>query len=173
MQVAPLTAEHAAEYRCLMLHAYEHAPDAFTSTLEERAAQPDSWWLKRIAGSREESIVFGAFNERELVGTVALEFSNRAKTKHKVHVMGMFVAETCRGLGVGKALIQAAAEHARTRPDARVLMLTVTEGNKSALCLYEACGFKPFGVEPMAILTSSGYQAKVHMWQSLDENTAA
>jgi hypothetical protein len=30
-----------------MLRAYEVAADAFTSTPEERAAEPESWWVKR------------------------------------------------------------------------------------------------------------------------------
>ena len=168
MHIAPLTVEHAPAYRRLILHAYEHAPDAFTSTPEERAAQPDTWWLKRIADPQGEGIAFGAFDEGELVGTVALEFSSKTKTRHRVHVVGMFVADACRGLGVGKALIQAAVERTRARPDARVMVLTVTQGNQSAVGLYEACGFKPFGVEPMAILTPSGFKAKVHMWRQLE-----
>ena len=173
MHVDPLSAKHTPAYRRLMLHAYEQAPDAFTSTPEERAAQPDSWWLKRIADPNGEGIAFGAFHEGELVGTVALEFSSKTKTKHKVHVVGMFVSETRRGLGAGKALIQAAIEYARARPAVRVMTLTVTQGNESALSLYKACGFKQFGVEPIAILTPSGYKAKVHMWHSLNEDTAA
>jgi|GEM_PF-5621972 len=49
MQIVALTVKHASEYRRFMLYAYEHAADAFTSTPQERAAQPDSWWIKRIA----------------------------------------------------------------------------------------------------------------------------
>jgi len=34
--------------------------------------------------------------------------------------------------------------------------------------LYERCGFRAFGTEPMAIATSAGYKAKVHMWLSME-----
>lgn len=172
MHIAPLAAEHIAAYRRLMLHAYEQAADAFTSTVEERSALPDSWWLKRMADPDGAGIAFGAFLDGELAGTVALEFSSKTKTKHKVHVVGMFVLETCRGRGIGKALIQAAIEYACSRHDLRLMTLTLTQGNEFALGLYEACGFKQFGVEPMAILTPAGYKAKVHMWRDLDENAA-
>jgi hypothetical protein len=47
MHVARLIAADAPRYRALMLHAYEVAADAFTSTPEERAAEPESWWVKR------------------------------------------------------------------------------------------------------------------------------
>ena len=78
MHVARLEASDAARYRALMLHAYEAAADAFTSTPEERAAQPDSWWVKRLADA--DSVAFGAFFGDELAGTVTLEFATRSKT---------------------------------------------------------------------------------------------
>jgi hypothetical protein len=49
MRVTALNPSAAAEYRELMLHAYEQAADAFTSTREERANEPESWWANRIA----------------------------------------------------------------------------------------------------------------------------
>ena len=61
MHVTRLVATDAARYRQLMLHAYEVAADAFTSTPDERAAEPDSWWMNRIADPRSLSASFGAF----------------------------------------------------------------------------------------------------------------
>lgn len=155
-----------------MLHAYEVAADAFTSTPEERAAEPDSWWISRIANPMGFSQVFGAFSGDELVGTVTIEFSEKPKTRHKAHLLGMFVNESARGLGAGKALLTKALAAAAARTGVVVVTLTVTEGNVPAVALYEACGFKAFGVEPMAIATSDGYQSKVHMWHRLPESTA-
>jgi ribosomal protein S18 acetylase RimI-like enzyme len=163
MRVARLAAADAPRYRALMLHAYEVASDAFTSTLEERAAEPESWWVNRIAGPHCLSASFGAFRADELVGTVTIEFSAKPKTKHKCHLIGMFVDESARGLGAGKALVRAALEAAAARPGIVAVTLTVTEGNASAIGLYESCGFRPFGVEPMAIATPTGFKAKVHM----------
>jgi len=155
------------EYRSLMLHAYEHAADAFTSTREERAAQPDSWWVNRIADPKGAGVAFGAFLDGKLVGTVALEFSIKPKTQHKAHLIGMFVLEGCRGAGVGKALLKTALDFAKSRPGVTLLNLTVTQGNTAAITLYEAAGFQVFGIEPMAINTPSGYKSKLHMWRSL------
>lgn len=174
MRVAPLTAADAPQYRRLMLHAYEHEADAFTSTVEERAALPESWWVQRIADPYGSSAAFGAFRESELVGTVALEFSRKAKTRHKVLLIGMYVLAEHRGAGAAKALVQAAIGHAKACPGARIMTLTVTDGNEPAIALYRTLGFRAFGTEPMAILTPSGFKAKVHMWRSLDgERTAA
>lgn len=169
MHVQRLVASDVPRYRELMLHAYAAAPDAFTSTAEERAAEPDSWWLKRIADPNGQSFAFGAFHDDRLVGTVTLEFSVKPKTRHKALVIGMFVHESCRGLGAGAQLVQAALSAAKDRPGVRVVTLTVTEGNAPAVRLYERCGFQSFGVEPMAIATPMGYKSKVHMWLALAE----
>jgi ribosomal protein S18 acetylase RimI-like enzyme len=167
MNIIPLTADHAARYRELMLHAYERVPDAFTSTPEERMALPLSWWEQRIADPAGFGIAFGALDGEKLVGTVALEFSSKPKTRHKAHLIGMFVLDSCRGHGLGRRLVDAALGHASQREGTALVTLTVTEGNAPAITLYEAAGFRSFGIEPMAILTPGGYKAKVHMWKEL------
>ena len=167
MHVALLQPADAHQYRALMLRAYEVASDAFTSTAEERAAEPESYWVKRIGSASGLSAAFGAFEGRELIGTVALEFSAKRKTRHKALVIGMYVVPAARGSGAGRALLGAAVDHAKAREGVRMLTLTVTEGNESAFNLYSAAGFQAFGVEPMAILTPSGFMGKVHMWLPL------
>jgi len=81
--------------------------------------------------------------------------------------------EAWQGQGIGRQLVRAAIEHAQARPNIAVLTLTVTEGNAPAIALYESAGFRSFGVEPMAILTPSGYKGKVHMFRAIaDVNPA-
>ena len=167
MTVEPLKPGDARQYRDLMLEGYAQAPDAFTSTAQERAAEPESWWAKRIADSSDLSVVFGAFVDQQLVGAVALEFSAKPKTKHKAHLIGMYVTPTARGTGAGTQLVQAAIGFARARAGTTVITLTVTEGNESAIRLYRGAGFFAFGTEPMAVRAPSGYIAKVHMWLQL------
>lgn len=167
MHVARIPPSNAAQYRKLMLEAYELAADAFTSTAEERAAEPDSFWIKRIADPTGMSAAFGAYESQELVGTVALEYSAKPKTKHKALVIGMYVTPKARGMKAGRQLLEAALKEARSREGILLLTLTATEGNEPALNLYGSAGFTTFGIEPMAILTPSGYKAKVHMWLPL------
>lgn len=128
MHVALLQPSDAARYRELMLQAYELAADAFTSTAEERAQEPESFWVKRISDPSDLSVALGAFDDDVLVGTVALEFSARPRTQHKALVMGMYTTPSARGKGVGRALLKAIIEHARTRKGLLMLILTVTEG---------------------------------------------
>ena len=78
-----------------------------------------------------------------------------------------------RRSGAGRALLDAAVEYARAKVGTLVLTLTVTEGNDAAATLYRSVGFRAFGVEPMAILTPSGYKGKVHMWLPLQRGSTA
>lgn len=170
MHITVLQASDAPQYRDLMLQAFELAADAFVSTAAERQAEPESYWVQRIADTKGTGVAFGAFEGQSLIGTVALEFSTKPKTRHKATIIGMYVRPQARRAGAGGALLAAAIEHAQAREGTLLLTLTATEGNAPAIDLYTRAGFECFGVEPMAILTPTGYKAKVHMWRALQRN---
>lgn len=163
MNIITLTATDAPRYRELMLEAYTLAADAYTSTAQDRAREPDSWWVNRVADAAGLTVAFAAEIEGALVGTVALEYSSKPKTKHSVLVIGMYVQGAARRLGIGRALLQTALAHAAMRPEVEVVELTVTEGNGSAIAMYAAAGFRTWGTQPWAIATPSGMKGKVHM----------
>ena len=163
MRIARLAISDADEYRELMLEAYEQAADAFTSTAEERAREPMSWWEKRIANADGLGESFGAFDGAVLVGTVALEYSAKPKTRHSALVIGMYVRPAHRGAGAARSLMQAAIAAGVARPEVQALRLTVTAGNEPAIHLYKSVGFIAWGTEPRAIRTPAGFKDKVYM----------
>jgi len=166
LSVSVLTPAHAPAYRALLLHAYASEPDAFTSTAEERAALPLSWWAQRLEGAKSGSVALGLFSGSELGGSLTLVFSTRTKTRHKAELAAMFVRRAWRGKGGGRQLVEAALQHLRQcQPHVKVVTLTATEGNAPALALYRAAGFREFGVEPMAVVSGTGYLGKVHLWR--------
>jgi GNAT superfamily N-acetyltransferase len=169
MHITALNATHAAPYRALMLHAYGHAADAFTSTPAEREAEPMSWWEDRLNHPQGAMLAFGAFDQTELIGTVAVEFSLKPKTQHKAMVVAMMVLDAWRGQGVARALLQAAIDHCKSRGDIRVVQLEVTHGNAPAQHLYQSLGFVPYGLEPMAVRTEHSFLAKQHLWLELPD----
>ena len=166
--VRRLVPEQAAEYRALMLDAYAAHPDAFTSSVAERAALPLEWWEARLSQREPPSeVVFGAFDDESLAGAAGLSFESREKARHKAHLFGMYVPLRCRGRGFGRALVDAALGFARSRNHTRIVQLTVTQGNAAAESLYRRCGFVTFGIEPHAVAVGDAYVSKVHMWCDL------
>jgi GNAT superfamily N-acetyltransferase len=150
----------AAPYRQLMLQAYAAHPDAFTSSVAERSALPLAWWQARLAeGDAANEVVWGAWVGEQLAGVAGLSFESREKARHKATLFGMYVLDSARGHGLG----QAALAHAQARPGTRQVLLTVTEGNASAVNLYTRSGFVPWGVEPDAVAVGGGFVSKVHM----------
>ena len=168
MLIRSLCKDDAAPYRALMLEGYTLAADAFTSVAEERATEPLVWWERRIEDPGGMSRAFGAFENNHLVGAVAVEYSAKAKTRHKAVIVGMYVLVAYRQRGVGFALLEELIAQTRARQWVTMVTLTVTEGNEPATKLYESMGFKSFGIEPMAVFTGTEYKSKSHMYLTLD-----
>ena len=97
MHLTPLDHSHVDPYRELMLEAYDLAADAFTTTAEERRAEPHAWWLKRVGAEGSLTESFGAWSKGELVGTVAIEYSPKPKVCHVALILGMYVKPDFRG----------------------------------------------------------------------------
>ncbi|MCC2632512.1 MAG: family N-acetyltransferase [Ramlibacter sp.] len=158
MLVRMLGPADATLYRSLRLRALREHPDAFTSSYEQDREQPVEAAARRLAAHP----FWGAYHHAELYGFVGLERELRPKNRHKATVMGMYVAPEVGGQGVGRALLDALIAHARLN-GLESLVLTVTDGNERATRLYEAAGFRSFGVEPDAIRVAGRPYAKNHM----------
>lgn len=165
MLIRRLTPEDAPAYRELRLRALREHPDAFTSDWEEASARPPEESWQRLASVWVS--FWGAFDEGgSLAGMVGLECASRAKQRHKGTVVAMYVSREASGRGLGRGLLQALLVHAATI-GLTDLVLTVTEGNSTAIRLYREAGFAAFGTEPRAIVVQGHPHAKVHMHRSL------
>ena len=167
MIIRTLLAEDAAAYRALMLEAYGVYPQAFTSSVAERAAMPLSWWEKRLGSPLDR--LLGAFAGDELAGIVGLAYEPREKARHKVTLFGMYVNAAHQQQGLGRQLVEAALDEARKQPRLKVIQLTVTAGNDAAFALYQRCGFIQYGLEPLAVRVGVEYFDKIHMWRELSD----
>jgi ribosomal protein S18 acetylase RimI-like enzyme len=161
MSIRQLTPEDAPTYRELRLRALREHPQAFTSDWEDASQRPPEESRQRLASA---GVTFwGAFDEGgALCGMVGLECSTRAKQRHRGTVVAMYVAREAAGRGLGRDLLRALMLHAKAIGLTN-LGLTVTEGNASALRLYQEAGFAEFGTEPRAIVVEGLPLAKVHM----------
>ena len=151
----------AAAFRELRLRALRDHPEAFTSSFDEDVQKPLSATVQRMAA--DDNVFWGAFVDGQICGMIGLTREPRPKNRHKGDVVAMYVAPECGRRGLGRSLLNALVEHARSVAKLEQLVLTVTRSNHAAIGLYKAAGFTTFGVEPRAIKVAGAYHDKEHM----------
>lgn len=131
-------ASDPASLRAVRLAALADSPGSFRTTVDEEEAQPPSWYEDLAARSAAgvTARVFHAPGGQGMVGAV--------HEGDEVHLWGMWVAPSARGRGVGRALVSAVVEWARSVGAARV-ELSVRDGLPAPAALYAAAGFEPTG----------------------------
>ncbi len=97
--------------------------------------------VERIHTSAEGEYLLGAGEDGEPAGLSQLRYRWSVWTSAEdCWLEDLYVRESARGKGLGRALVEASAERARERGCKRI-ELDVNEDNAPALALYEACGF--------------------------------
>jgi ribosomal protein S18 acetylase RimI-like enzyme len=125
----------------LRLRALQTDPDAFGTSFEEATAHPDDEWRRR---AREgwglgEQVTLVALDGDRWVGMGVCVM--RSDDPQSSDVFAMWVQPESRRAGVGRQLLEALTAWASSK-GAHEIRLTVTEGNTSAIGLYEAAGFE-------------------------------
>jgi RimJ/RimL family protein N-acetyltransferase len=157
-----LTANDAALFRDIRLEGLRLSPAAFRYTLAEEQVHDLAWFRARLV----DAIVFGAFRDGELVGVAGFAAQTGQQVAHKGLLWGMYVRETARGSGVGRALVQRVLDHAQGKVD--LVQLTVVEDNRAAQRLYAALGFTQYAVEPDALKRNGRLFNEVMMMRKLE-----
>jgi ribosomal protein S18 acetylase RimI-like enzyme len=144
MTVRRLRADETGLLKALRLRALAGAPDAFAHSHAEISVKPDAYWLELIRSVTEPGR--HAMFVAELGDTpVGMAFGLvDAEHPARAHLGGMWVDPEARGRGVGEALCDAVIAWARERGMGDIV-LSVTEGNKTAQSLYERRGFSLTG----------------------------
>lgn len=142
--VKPLEPAQWRTYRDVRLEALRDSPDAFGSTHASEAMRTDEDWSARLqsAARSGNDRAFLAFDGDTACGLVWCKLA--AAEPGVADIFQMWVAPTSRGLGAGRALLQAALDWARSLGMQRV-RLGVTDQDTPAMRLYLAQGFRPEG----------------------------
>ncbi|GAA4262361.1 GNAT family N-acetyltransferase [Dactylosporangium darangshiense] len=129
-------------WRRLRLAALAEAPYAFGSRLADWQGEGDraERWRDRLALPGSYNVV--ALLDEQPVGMAS---GVPADEPGVVELISMWVSPPARGRGVGDRLIQGVEEWAR-QGQAKVLRLSVMQGNEAAERLYRRCGFVGTGV---------------------------
>lgn len=149
-------------WKTLRLEALEQHPEAFSASKEAEAAAPESDYMQRL----ENNAVFGAWHDRQLVGTVGFSAMKNPKMQHRGNMWGMYLQKEHRGKGISGGLVKAVIEHARQH----VLQVhcTVITSNLPAIKLYEKSGFRTYGTEPRSLKVAGVFHDEHYMVLSFD-----
>ncbi|HEY1128914.1 MAG TPA: GNAT family protein [Roseateles sp.] len=158
LQIRPMLEPDLLAYKALRDAMLAGHPEAFTSDAETEGRRDLASYRNRLAGGGNGATLFTlvALDDGRLVGALTCEREPRLKVRHIAHLVGMMVADSHRGRGIGRALLAAALARLRTHPDLAQVTLSVTAGNRAAIGLYEGQGFVRYGCLPDAIRLADG-----------------
>jgi ribosomal protein S18 acetylase RimI-like enzyme len=155
----------AVLYRDIRLEGLQRNPEAFASAFESENVQPLTWFADRLA----DSDILGAFEDPNLLGTAALSIQKGPKHTHKGVLWGMYVRPHARSVGIGRRLVEAVINLARSRVE--LIQLTVVQENEPARRLYASLGFVEYGIEKNALKQNGRYYDEILMAKALVSNS--
>lgn len=156
-----LTPEDAAAYLELRLEMLSESPWAFLTSPEESSNTVE---VVRARISKPESAILGVFgSEGALLSVAGIGRSDRAKTRHKAYVWGVYTTPGARGQGFGHAVVQAAVGVARSWAGVEMISLSCSARATAALAMYRDLGFTVWGTEPDAMRVDGVPADEVHL----------
>lgn len=158
----PADAEAAVRIR---REALAREPEAFSASVEDDVALSLVFVRKAFAERSQAS--FGSFAP-ELVGLVGVAREAKRKTAHRAQLFGLYVDPAHRGSGLGRSLVAASIDFARTLDGVTQLNLCVAESSVAAIALYERMGFRAWAIEADALRVDGRPVAVRHMVLELD-----
>ncbi len=158
----------AVQYRELRLGALLDSPIAFSADYQRNLSHPPKYWEEMLTMHADESTIFLAEYESDLIGTTGIMRGSTPKTRHGATIWGVYVRPEWRGLHIAEELIKSCFGWAKNR-EIVIVKLGVAAVNKSAVRCYERCGFKIYGTEPRALLHEGTYYDFHMMFRLLDD----
>lgn len=135
IELRELTSDDWQVWRELRLAALEEAPYAFGAQLSDWVDAEEGRWRARLNLPGSRNVV--AVLDGEPVGMAS---GLRAEEDGVVELVSMWIAPDGRGRGIGDQLMAQVEQWAR-EADAKVLKLSVADGNEIAHKLYLRAGF--------------------------------
>lgn len=167
IEVRQLKPEDAEQLFRLRQQALREEPFAFLSSPEDDVASSPEAVQHKLAAEPQKSIVFGAFDDDELIGMVGLARDRPLKAAHRACIWGVFVRREYRRTGVGSRLLAAVLERAREMEGLASVYLSVSEKTPVAKQLYESAGFVVWGLEPDCIRYGGESAREYHLMLEL------
>ncbi len=145
-------------------------PDIGVSLFPQRPTLgEEAEWFARLYRRVQEGVAVASVAEEQgrAVGLCNVERKTHAEGQH-IGVLGILVAREWRRKGIGRALLEHTIVRCRGRFE--FLELAVFASNTHARTLYQSLGFRPWGVEPQAILRGGRRTDLEHMMLHLGDS---
>jgi ribosomal protein S18 acetylase RimI-like enzyme len=163
MEIRLFTEQDAQALWNLRMQALETDPWSFVDSSEELRAISVEEFATRLRSGDAENFIVGAFEQQTAVGMVGCYQEVPLKRRHKAWIWGVFVTPAARGKGIARSLMQAAIDRAKNIDGLDMVMLTVAVDQPAPRKLYEALGFRSFGIEPKGIKIGNQAHDEEHM----------
>lgn len=163
MEIRVLEAGDVPEFRKMRAEALLTEPFAFGMDYDAFMAKTEEEMRLTLPPVDNFSFTLGAFIDGKLVGSAGLFRHRMIKFRHGSDLVAMFVADSARGKGVGKALVAAVIERARTFEGLELISLTVTHTQTAAIEMYRKAGFETWGKSRNTLKVGDEYADFEHM----------
>jgi ribosomal protein S18 acetylase RimI-like enzyme len=135
--------DNAMVFKAVRLRALQESPSAFGSTYAREVQLTDEEWIIRThKWSGDRGIGFLAMDDGSACGMVCSFLDDHDPAS--ADLISMWTAATHRQQGVGRLLVNAVEDWARSRGVSTVLLM-VTSNNAPAIAFYERLGFSKTG----------------------------
>lgn len=145
MQIRTLTEQDLLSWKLIRLKALKECSEAYGASYEEQKDCGDDFFLKQI----QETTLFGAFQDGQLIGTIGLAIHDSEKIKHKGSIYAVYVHPNYRSKGVADKLLEHVIGY--TKAFLLQLNLSCAVQNQAAFNFYKKHSFKLIGTEPLSL----------------------
>lgn len=170
MEIRVLGESDAEAWWHLRRLALQDEPHSFAESMEEHEAKPIQQAREFFRENGPDNFVVGYFEDGQLAGMAGFYREKHAKFRHKGTIWGVYVRRESRRKGVARAVLNEIIGRVRTNPGIEQILLIVAATQDKARSLYEALGFRKYGVEPRSLKIGSEYVDDELMVLFLDSN---
>lgn len=132
-------------------------------------AKATAFWKTSLAAARQGSrVVLGAYDGKQLIGTVTLLLDCPENQPHRAEIAKMMTSMSYRGRGVASTLLREAERIAAGK--GRTLLTLDTAEQDGAAGLYEKMGYQRTGVVPdYALMPYGGLTGTIVYWKRIGD----
>ena len=157
IEIKILGVDELNDFREIRLSALAKAPEMFGSTYDAEIVKPLSFFQSCLSSST----IFGVYHKDKIIGLATLTLEQGIKLSHKAVLSSVFIEPEFQRQGLASALFRTVIAYAKAHVEQ--ILLTVADGNQSAIRLYEKFGFQVYGAEQKALKNNAEYTDELLM----------